>query len=121
MNGLAIIEKTDTQTKRIFIDQEVIEQARLNSLIKRRLAKAEAKQKEVDRNRRKAEKMAEQRRAYNLNTVKHILIHGGIIGAVAWAGTAGMIHPYICIPVSLFSLCAACVRLGAWFGRAAKK
>ena len=121
MNGLAIIEKTDTETKGFFIDQDAIECARLNALTKKRIAHAEAVKRKADQTRRKAEKAAEKaearRKAYNLNTAKHILIHSGIIGAVAWAGTAGMIHPAICIPVGLFCLCAVCVRLGAWFGK----
>ena len=119
--GLAIIEKTDTETKGIFIDQETIEHARINALIKKRTMKAEADQREADRNRRKAEKAEARRKAYNLDTIKYILIRCGIIGAVAWAGMAGMIHPAICIPVGLFCLCAACLRLGEWFVRAAKK
>lgn len=121
MNGLAIIEKTDTETKGFFIDQDTIECARLNTLIKKRIAHAESVKRKADQTRRKVEKAEARRKAYNLNTVKHILLHCGIIGAVTWAGTAGMIHPIICVPVSLFCLCAACVRLGAWFGRGEKK
>lgn len=120
MNGLAIIQKTDTETKGFFIDQDTIEFAQLNAQTKKRIANAEAMKRKDDFNRRKAERAEAQRKAYNLNTAKHILIHGGIIGAMAWAGTAGMIHPYICIPVALFSLCAACLRFGAWIGRGAK-
>ena len=119
--GLAIIEKTETETKGIFIDQETIEHARINALVKKRIAKAEADQREEDRNRRKAEKAEARRKAYNIDTIKHLLIDGGIIGAVTWAGLAGMAHPAICIPVGLFCLCGACLRLGQWLGRAAKK
>lgn len=119
--GLAVIERTDTATRGFFIDQDTIEFARLNADTKKRIAHAEAVRRMDDLNRRKAEKEKAQRKAYNLNTVKRILIHGGIIGAVVWAGTAGMIHPAICIPVALFCLCAVCLRLGAWFGRGAKK
>lgn len=121
MNGIAVIEKTDTETEGFFIDQDTIECARLNALTKKRISHAEAMKRKDDLNRRKAERAEARRKAYNLNTAKHILIHGGIIGAVTLAGTAGMIHPAICIPVGLFCLCAACLRLGAWFGRGAKK
>lgn len=119
--GLAIIEKTDTETKGFYIDQDALEFARQNARTKKHIAHAEAVQRKAEQDRKKAEKVEAQRKAYNLNTAKHILIHGGIIGAVAWFGAAGMIHPAICIPVSLFCLCAACLRLGAWFGRSAKK
>lgn len=121
MNGLAIIEKTDTETNSVFIDQDVIECARLNALINKRIAHAKAVKRKADQTRRKAERAEARRKAYNLNTIKHILIDGGIIGAVAWAGTAGMIHPAICITVGLICLCAGCLRFGAWFGRVAKK
>lgn len=119
--GLAIIERNDTETKAVFIDKETIEFARLNAQTKKRFAHAESMKHKADQTRRKAEKAEARRKAYNLNTAKHILIHGCTIGAVAWAGTAGMIHPAICIPVGLFCLCAACLRFGAWFGRVAKK
>lgn len=118
--GLAIIEKTDTETKGFYIDQDALEFARQNAMTKKRIAHAEAVQRKAEQTRRKNERAEARRKAYNLNTVKHILIHTGIIGAVTWAGTAGMIHPVVCIPVSIFCLCAACVRLGAWFGRGAK-
>lgn len=119
-NGLAIIEKTDTKTKGFFIDQDTIEFARLNANTKKRIAQAEAEQRMANHNRRKAEKAEAKRKAYNMNTAKHILIHGGICGAVVWLGTAGLIYPAIWIPVSMFCLCAVCVRLGTWFGRVAK-
>lgn len=119
-NGLAIIEMSEAETRSVFIDQDVIECAWLNALTKKRIARAEAAQREADRNRRKAEKVAQRRKAYTIDTIKRITIHSGIIGAVTAAGTAGMIDPAIYIPVSLFCLCSACVRLGTWFGRAAK-
>lgn len=117
---LAIYEPKKTANG-IFIDQDVIECARINSLIKRRIAKVEAEQRKADQHRRKAEKAAAKRRAYTIDTAKHILIDGGIIGAVTWAWMAGMIHPAICTPVCIFFLCAGCLRLGKWIGRVAKK
>ena len=32
-----------------------------------------------------------------------------------------LVHPYICVPVSLSSLCAAFLRFGVWFGMVVKK
>lgn len=130
--GVAIIERTDTETRGIYIDQDTIEFVRLNAKISKhiaevekaeakRMAKAEADRREADRNRRRAEKAEARRKAYNIHTIKHLLIDGGIIGAVTWAGLAGGAHPAICISVGLFFLCAGCLRLGQWLGRGAKK
>lgn len=116
-NGLAIIEKTDTQTMGFYIDQDVLEFAKLNAKAKKHIANAEDAKRKADQARRKAEKAEAQRKAYTLNSIGYILTRCGIAWAVTWAGTAGMISPVICVPVSLFCLCTACVRLGAWFGR----
>lgn len=118
--GLAIIEVNEAETRSIFIDQDALECARLNALTKKRLAKAEAARRKEYRNRRKAEKVAAQRKAYNLDTIKYILIRGGIIGAMVWAGLSGMAHPIICVLVTVYCLCTAFLRLGAWFGRCGK-
>ena len=115
--GLAIIEVNEAESRSIFIDQDALECARLNALTKKRVAKAEADQRKADRNRRKAEAAKARRTAYTLNTVFYILIRCVVLGAVTWAGTAQMIHPVICVPVFLFCLCSACLRLGTWFGR----
>ena len=119
-NGLAIIEKTDTGTTGIYIDQEALEFARQNARTKKHIAHAEAVRRKAEHDNRKKEQAEANRKAYNLNTVKHLLIYGGVIGVVSWAGTAGMARPEICIPVSLFCLCAASMRLGKWFGKNAK-
>ena len=118
--GLAIIEKTDTETRGFYIDQDALEFARLYNRTKKHIAHAEAVQRKAEQSRKKAEKDEAKRKAYNRNTAKHILIYSGIIGAVAWAGTAGMIHPVVGIPVSVFCLCAACLRFGAWLGKVTK-
>lgn len=115
--GLAIIEATDTETKVFFIDQDVLECARLNALTKKRLAKAEAKQREAAKNRRRAEKAEARRKAYTVKTIKTVCACCGACGAVVWAGTAGLVHPIIFIPVGLICLCAACLRLGVWLGK----
>ena len=120
-NGLAIIEKTDTETKGFYIDQDALEFARMNARTNKRIAKAEAENREAERQNRKAEKVAAWRKAYTLKTVGYILTDCAVCGAVAWAGMAGMIHPIISIPVSIFCLCIACVRFGSWFGRLARK
>lgn len=119
--GLMIIDAPTAEPSGIYIDQDIIECARINSLIKKRTEQAEAEQREADRNRRRAEKAEANRQAYNIATAKHIAIRAAIIGGVALAGAVGMIHPAICITVGLFCLCTAFLRLGRWLGRGAKK
>ena len=119
--GLAVIETTDTETKGFFIDQDALEFARLNAkLDKQRMANEKAQKKVACKN-SKAAKAKAQRKAYTLKTFGYILANCATCGAVAWAGIAGLIHPIISIPVSIFCLCVACVRFGAWFGRVVNK
>lgn len=118
--GLAIIERDDTKTNAVFIDHEVVEFARFAAQTKKRLAKAEAEQRNESRIRRREEKMKARRRAYTARTVSSVLTCGGICVGAAWAGMAGLIHPAIYFPVITACLCVACVRLGLWFGRMVK-
>lgn len=119
-NGLAIIEKTDRETRGFYIDQDTIECARLNALTKQRIANMESAQRKVDHIRRKEEKARAKRRKNTMKTFAHIFTSITAGGAVAWAGIAGMISPVIFIPTSILCLCMACLRLGAWFGRSGK-
>lgn len=119
-NGMAIIECDDTKTNAVFIDHEVVEFARLSAKTKKRLAKAEADQRNESRIRRREEKIIARRRAYTLKTIYQVLTCGGLCFGAAWAGTAGLIHPAIYIPVIAVGLCVSCVRLGLWFGRMVK-
>lgn len=119
-NGLAIIEKTDTETRGCFIEEEILELEMLNARSNKRMAE-EAEQREADHRRKMAEKEAARRKAYKIESIKYIILRFAVLGGVVWAGTAGMIHPYIFIPVALFCLCAACLRIGEWFGRGWKK
>ena len=119
-NGLAIIEKTDNGTKGLYIDQETIEFSRLNTLTQKRIEKAAAEQHRKIQSHRKAEKAEARRKAYTARTVSRIIGNVAACYAVVWAGQAEMIHPTIAIPVSLFFLCAACVRFGTWFARELK-
>ena len=113
-NGLAIIKKTDNGTKGLYIDQETIELSRLNALTQKRIERAATEEYREIQNRRKAEKAEARRKAYTMKSVGRIMAYIAVYYAVISAGTAGMIHPAISIPVSLFCLCAACVRFGAW-------
>jgi len=119
-NGLAIIEKTDRETRGFYIDQDTIECAKLNALTKKHIAEMEAAQRKADHAKRKAEKAKAKRKKNTMNTFAHVFTSITAGGAVAWAGIAGMISPVIFIPTSILCLCMACLRLGAWFGRSGK-
>ena len=69
----------------------------------------------------KAEREKARFIAYTTQSALTIAALGLLSAAVLWAGTVGMVHPYICAPVALTSLCAAFLRFGVWFGRVAKK
>lgn len=119
--GLAVIEVNDTETKGFYIDQDALEFARLNARADKHRKEAEKAQKKVACKNSRAAKAKVQRKAYTLKTVCYILANCAICGAATWAGIAGLIHPIISAPVSVFCLCVACVRFGAWFGRVVKK
>lgn len=118
--GMAIIEVNDTEVKGIQIEQEVLEFARLNAKTKKHVAKVEEKKAAEDQSRRKAEKAEARRKAYTIHTIKDILCRCGVVVALAMAGVAKLVHPAICIPVSVYCLCTACLRFGIWFGRSGK-
>ena len=117
--GLAIIEVTDTEVKGVHIDHEVLEFAMLNALTKKHREQMENGQSVEDRNRSRAERIRQKRRAYNVRSFWYVASRLCIGGAVAWAGTVGMVAPSICIPVTICAVSLACMRLGAWFGRRA--
>lgn len=119
--GLAVIETTDTETKGFFIDQDALEFARLNAkLDKQRMANEKEQKKAACKNSRAAKAKA-QRKAYTIKSISYILANCAVCAATVWAGIAGLIHPVIFIPLSILSLCNACVRFGLWFGRVMKK
>ena len=107
--GLAIVEVNDTGTQSVFIDQDVVECARLNAKIKQREEAA-----------RKSEKRSAKRKAYADRTAAHVLLNCSAIVCAVWGCVAGLIHPVIALPVAVVSLCGACLRIGAWFGGGAK-
>lgn len=69
----------------------------------------------------KAEKAKARRKAYTVKSFVSVIALLALSAAVAWAGQTEMMHPTIWIPAALVCLCAASLRLGAWFGRMAKK
>lgn len=105
-NGLMTIEKTDEKTQAVFIDQDVLECARLNMRIKKRIGKYEKINKAKIRNRKRMEK-----------TANRILAEGGTGLAAAVFGLVGLIHPWLWIPIAIICLCVACLHLGALLGK----
>ena len=116
-NGLAIVEKSEEQTRAFFIDQDALECARMNAQTKKKREHEEAMQQKNKLNRHKAEREKSRRKAYTVKTIKHIIFSCVLSGGVIAAGIAGLIHPIIYIPVAVFALCTACLRLGLWLGK----
>lgn len=119
--GLAVIETTDTETKGFFIDQDALEFARLNAKLDKQRTENEKVQKKVACKNSRAAKAKAQRKAYTIKSISYILANCAVCGATVWAGIAGLIHPVVFIPLSILSLCNACVRFGLWFGRVVKQ
>lgn len=121
MKGMAIVERTDTETRAVYIEQEVLEFARQNALAKKHRAENEQRQKEAESKRRKAQKAEERRKAYNVATAKYLLTRFALSGVMAAGWAAGLIHPLVSAPLILFSLCTASERFGEWRAKNRKK
>lgn len=117
--GMAIIEQTREGARSVFIDQEVLDCARLNMRTKKRIAESEAKQNKADQIRQKEKAAKVQFVKDRERTANRVLLDVVFGGAVAAAGTVGLIHPVIWTPTAIICLCVASLRLGAWFGRTA--
>lgn len=109
-NGLMTIEKTGEQMKAVFIDQDVLECARLNMRIKKRVGKYEKVRKTKARYRKRMER-----------TANKIIAEAGLGLAVAVFGSVGMIHTYLWCPISIICLCVASLHLGAMLGKVGKR
>lgn len=103
--GMAIIENTGEGTKTVFIDQDVLECARLNLRTKKRTEEPKKEQSKKSREKKRMERMK--------NRIRAELVASG---AVAIAGMTGMVHALLWVPTSIILLCAACVGLGACLG-----
>ena len=132
MNGMIIAEHTSTGSKAIFIEQEVLEFSRQNALTEQHRADKAHEQKEADsmfrkavkeadKMRRKAEKAEAQRIAYNVASVKYLLTRIAVSGIMAWGWVAGLIHPFVSLPLIMVCLCTASARIGEWRGKNRKK
>lgn len=109
-NGLMTIEKTDEETKAVFIDQDVLECAKLNMRTKKRIGKYEKERVAKERKRKRMER-----------SVNRILAEALVGLAVAFCGSVGMIHPILWCPISILCLCVASLHLGAMLGKVGKR
>ena len=114
--GLAIIERTGDRTTSVFIDQEVLEYARLNLRTKNRVEAIKKEAGAVSRQQKKAELAKAKRKAYTAKTFGCAVFEMGVIVGILAAARAALISPILAYPVSLICLCIACVRLGMWCG-----
>lgn len=119
-NGLAIIEKTDTETRGFYIDQDALEFSRQNAKVNKRLSKVAEEKKLMERKCRKASAANAKRKHYTASAVRAILGRSAICAALVWAGSVGVVHPAIAVPVSLGFLCATFLRLGVLIGKVGK-
>ena len=119
--ALAIFEKTEEGTKAVFLDQDTIECAQLNLRTKKRVAAIQEAQSKAERMIRKAELEKAKFKDYTKKTIAVVAGDCAAVVGFLLAGSAALIHPVIFIPATVIFLCAACVRLGTWFGKAVKE
>lgn len=115
-NGMAIVEVTDTQQKAVFIDEDTLETARLSAMLNRNRERNEAERKRVEREQRMLAEQKRKWKKYTVDTFSYIGIRSAIACGSVWAMIAGMMHPVISIPVTVYCLGTACIRFGVWYG-----
>lgn len=115
-NGMAIVEVTDTDRRAVFIDEDTLETARLSAMLNRNRERNEAERKRVEREQRMLAHQKKVWKEYTVDTFSYIGVRGAICGGAVWAMIAGMMHPVISIPVSIYCLGTACIRFGVWYG-----
>lgn len=115
-NGMAIVEVTDTDRRAVFIDEDTLEAARLNAMIKRNRERNAAERKRVEREHRRLEKQRKRWKEYTVDTFFSIGVRGVIMGGAIGAMVVEMMHPIISIVVSAYCLSTACIQFGVWYG-----
>lgn len=125
MNGVAVIDVSENETRGFFFDRELVDFARLNAAIRKNRKKAEDEQRVADQKRIKKEK-ADQKahnrlikwRVYTVKTFGSIIGRAAVVGGAIWTMMAELVNPLVAIPVAAFFLATACLKFGAWYGRA---
>lgn len=109
MNGMAIFKRTDEGAQAVFVDQDVLECAKLNMRTKERMN---------DHRKEKAEK---EKYMKELNHIADRAVLDAVGGAIcAWAGSAELMHPMLWVTFTAICMGASCLRLGQWFGKVKK-
>jgi len=132
MNGVAVIDVNEHETKTIFFDREVVEFAQLNSKIKKNRKRNEDKIKsrnkkimeETERkNKEKAKERASQVkwRVYTTKTFTSILCSFILIAAVIWVAFVDLVSPFVAVPVIAYFFSKSCTKFGIWFARASAR
>lgn len=115
-NSMTIVRVTDTDSRAMFIDEDTLELAMLNVMTRQRREYAEMERRRIEHEQRM---LANQRRAwkeYTVDTFSYIGVRSVIMSGAVCAMVAGIMHPVISIPVSIYCLGTACVRFGVWYG-----
>lgn len=117
MNGLTIIECSETGTTAAMIEQETLDFYRQNARAKKHRAEVARKEKQEAADRRKATEAKAQHKAYNRATVKTLLLCFAVAAFAVCGCAFDLIHPGLALPIALASLLIGSERLGEWRGK----
>lgn len=114
-NGMAIFEVTDTEKRAVFIDEDTLEAARLSAMCKSNKNRNEKEQKRIQREQSIIENKNKRWRKYTINTFSSIGTRCVISICSVFSMIAGLINPFIAIPVAIYCLVVSCIKFGVWF------
>lgn len=129
MNGVAVIDVNEHETKTIFFDREIVEFAQLNSKIKKNRKRNEDKIKDRNKkimeeterkNKEKARRQANKIkwRVYTTEVFTSIICNFILIAAVIWIAFVDLVSPFVAVPVIAYLFAKSCTKFGIWFARA---
>lgn len=129
MNGVAVIDVNEHETKTIFFDREIVEFAQLNSKIKKNRKRNEDKIKDRNKkimeeterkNKEKARRQANKIkwRVYTKDVFTSIICNFILIAAVIWITFVDLVSPFVAVPVIAYFFAKSCTKFGIWFARA---
>ena len=115
-NGTAIFKVTDTKQDETFINGNTVRVARIDAMLKRNRKHNEDERKKVERKHRMLNNKRKKWKEYTIDTFTFIGVRGVIMSCCMLSMIVGLMHPVISIPVSVYCVCTACIRLGVWYG-----
>ena len=124
-DGVLIARKAGDEVKSIHFDQEVIDFARQNAQVKRRLSQTALMQEEANR-RSATEDAAKARRAEKYRRARNSMIQNNVslmIVAAAVAGSAhlDLINPTLAVAIAAGCLTAVYISVRQWLARNRKE